>query len=1009
MMPAGLRLAQAVVTDPEEVGSAGYVLTGRSPALLPEDADFLSMAPGVSDYLSSETNPRSFYSFFALPSGRFAFSRRFVSGTRRHGVNRIVAHTLVLSASDLQALNVQPWLLVARCRFRLWPDAPNALSLAELGDAVAKPGTADLPDLDVEIDAPAQASRELTRGWRRALVSAIGRTTLEERLAWLFATLISHRRVAAEQKLDWELVLALAWSLLPLEDRKRCYWTTHFAPGVPVQFMLSNAADLDGLRRSQADLATPPPTLPALMSQPSITTSVADLLARVAASDDGDDLAELYGPDASLVRESDRLVRKLYWASIREQSRQNGCSTVESFQQHLDLLVDEDHTGLVSWAMPKDVLAMAVRTVVALGGETDRTLTTIYQCLAERGIDHAVFFASPVGFSPEGDGPAHEGLIALNLLTRYRGISGAELQSVIQAWRTRGLSRESRNTLMRSLLHLASTGRLDDVLPLAQMSFSSEELAFSEAQLESTFDFRKALFVLAMTRVADPTMFRRVAQEQLLPFLLTDPERALEIPWQLQRSVYDAVLRIPDACAHAFERFPPKAAAVLAEYWRKALDAGDKDALGVAHSLARQNHFDDVCERHRLDDAWVTLRTQGADVHTWVTFAGRRARVLDAAGDVDAIAQFVKSFQADEMPTHDAREAFQPVMAALARAAVVAPPGECVRVMVAAVGDNFDMPTRFAVEALAAAIARGGAALMTWEPLVRRAIAAFPAHPQADVARTLRVQWWSALAASERTAPPDEAFVTLDGARPDEVAAIVEAWVPRFRCPDAPVGTRNVLVRLRRMASQRRDLLAALTIASSIHDLLIGDLTLVDTLNRIARDTPRGPFRAQTLATHVGEVLEAVEKRDAGSVIALLIRLERPRIAMSVLDALDRVILPPLLTGDPSVWPPLQDVVRWPTLPFRLADEVARTFADVPDWSVRFVSDAVALRRFDLVARCLRRTRETSGRRTLLDEIEAQMDRGVARAIRRAARDPGWRRDFAGVRLGASLWSLVRG
>ncbi|TGO02453.1 hypothetical protein PN36_24940 [Candidatus Thiomargarita nelsonii] len=83
-------IAQAVVTDPLESAAGGYVLVAKSPGILAQDADFLSASPGISDYLHElEKTDESYYSFFRLPSKKYALVHRFLHDKRR-GVNRVV-------------------------------------------------------------------------------------------------------------------------------------------------------------------------------------------------------------------------------------------------------------------------------------------------------------------------------------------------------------------------------------------------------------------------------------------------------------------------------------------------------------------------------------------------------------------------------------------------------------------------------------------------------------------------------------------------------------------------------------------------------------------------------------------------------------------------------------------------------------------------------------------------------------------------------------------------------
>jgi hypothetical protein len=243
-----LTLGQAVVSDGGSSGG-GYALLAASPSVGAADRDVLDRSPGASDFLHGEPAPGSFLSFFALPSGCWAVTHRFVSGFRRGSFNRVVAHTLVVPGEVLARSDQQPWLLIRRARFHpLHGEAPDR-DLAGLAEVAGDPQVRELPDLEAVLAGEArEESLSLILEWRRELAAQWETPGLARRLGEVFAALESGRRVLLPQSPAYATLLALCWSLLPPADRLASPWTTHFAPGVRVLFRMANAIDLAAAR-----------------------------------------------------------------------------------------------------------------------------------------------------------------------------------------------------------------------------------------------------------------------------------------------------------------------------------------------------------------------------------------------------------------------------------------------------------------------------------------------------------------------------------------------------------------------------------------------------------------------------------------------------------------------------------------------------------------------------------------------------------------------------------------
>jgi hypothetical protein len=243
-------IGQAVVTDPSSGRSSGYVLVAASPSVRPEDARHLTAAPQVTDHLHLEKSPGPYFSFYRLPSGSWAAVKRFVRGTRRGAFNRVVVHTLVIPPAALGDFGGEPWLLWTRCRFRTPGGAE--LTPASLTERVGDPALDELDDLEVSTEEEPRAERAALLGRRRDFLRGRwGGEELEEKLRAVLSALAGGRRALLPQGAESEQLLAVAWSLLPPEDRLETPWTTHLAPAAGNLFRLANGPDPRALRDEQ--------------------------------------------------------------------------------------------------------------------------------------------------------------------------------------------------------------------------------------------------------------------------------------------------------------------------------------------------------------------------------------------------------------------------------------------------------------------------------------------------------------------------------------------------------------------------------------------------------------------------------------------------------------------------------------------------------------------------------------------------------------------------------------
>ena len=220
-------LGQVLITDPSEQGAGGYSLIGASTLIEANDIDYLERRPPISDELHRAEDPLPQLSFHPLPSGAWAFSRRFINGRRRGAFNRIVVHTLVLDARALDAIIHDPWLLLPEGM--LFLDG-RPCTLHALGEAaLAARSSTLLPVQLVPSPAPSEDRIREILARRDALAAQLGANDLAATLGTVFGAVHWRERVLLPAGTEGQRLLALAWSALPLSDRRQVSWSTHCA------------------------------------------------------------------------------------------------------------------------------------------------------------------------------------------------------------------------------------------------------------------------------------------------------------------------------------------------------------------------------------------------------------------------------------------------------------------------------------------------------------------------------------------------------------------------------------------------------------------------------------------------------------------------------------------------------------------------------------------------------------------------------------------------------------
>jgi hypothetical protein len=230
------RVEHALVMDTDDIpGRGGYAVVGLSEGVTPAERVFVAANFGISDYLHDPRNGRVFYSFCRVPGGRYAFVRRFASGTRRNATqNRLFIHTLFLDEQLFEALHGLPWRLM-ESKFRAAPGEPSQ-PLPSDGDRLLTPG---FPPLEWEPPNDDELVARLRARVKRVEKLLPG-VDPNQAIANVIGALQRGERALLPQGDAYELLTLLAWSTLPPADRRHRAWTQHDSMNVAASFDLAN-------------------------------------------------------------------------------------------------------------------------------------------------------------------------------------------------------------------------------------------------------------------------------------------------------------------------------------------------------------------------------------------------------------------------------------------------------------------------------------------------------------------------------------------------------------------------------------------------------------------------------------------------------------------------------------------------------------------------------------------------------------------------------------------------
>lgn len=1025
-------VGQVAVSDLGGAAASGYGLLAASPLVAAADADFLTARPQVSDHLHTADEPGPYFSFHRLPSGAWAFSRRFVAGRRRGAFNRIVVHTLVLDRQALNAVGEEPWLLLAAERF---PAAgSDSRALGDLDAALSDPGLRSLDDLELLPPADPQAERrDLLLRRRDLLAERWGAEVLARRLAWALAALEAGRRVLLPQGREGENLVALAASALPARDRTTAGFTTHLGPGTGDLVLLAAAPRPAEARREQGR-----PDEWLVPEEPVAAAGGGEELAAALLAADAAGLLRLYGGlrthRLSLLADGGNLRRWLVGRGLLDPEGYAEPAALAAALHELRLAPGERLAvpGLSAADVLAPVAATARRAVEAGQGLAE-AVAVAWEALDGAGLADDVARSDAVlDLAAQADAPT-VALAAALVLRRHAErarsgwgaprAAGAVLSSLpaagdppaelVDALRQVDpgpgdeIFAAVLGELARALVAAGSPGA-DRVLPrLARESGGLDRLRHGLG--DATPELPVVLSLIeAARRAGDEPTAQRLAAGDLVARLEIEPESpaaeaercAAAVP--LLRADVEAwveALRRTEGAAHRL---------LVADLGRWLAEAPEPARRAAAAAAEEEASIRPVPEVHGLSAA---LAAAGATPLDWVPFALAEARRLDTGAEAHRLAAFERFLSAAPSAAPAPSDAPPP--------AVVTPSSAGGRFLAAlaregAAGHAVGVAHRRLAERLLPELAGHGERvapalgvlervgwdeLAAWAPLVHRLGDLFEDRGDARSASEARRAWWHHAAQREDWAPlPEESPAMLQALSDDDLATLAGRLLPQLRRLGAGA-VEDELVRAlveRAPAAARFDV----ELARLVREVRLArrplDLALTD-----AEAAARG--RGGQVTRRRAEALRLLLPaggRDRFAAVCDL--LASPRLWPAAKLHLEGLAEDQLLGGPgagpglageglggglAAALPPLTALAARPRVLLAAGRALGRRWREDPGRAAGRLGDALAERRYDFAAAFLAGTEESRDRK-FLRWLERDGDPAVARALERAVREP---------------------
>lgn len=1022
-------IGQTIVTDPAVGGSSGYLLVAASESVRPEDRQHLEAVPQVSDYLHLTKDEReTFFSFHRLPSGAWAFSKRFFHGKRRGEFNRIVNHSLIISEREMDELWWEPWLLVTACQFQERGGTVEE-SYDQLTARAGEPGQRSVRDVVAiaQYDL-ADCRYTMIEGRCDFLRTAWGgEVGLISNLAEVFAAVENRCPLLLTQDQWTEQLLYLAWSTLPLSDRQRIAWTAHIAPGGGAFFRLALSPDPYAARAEQEK----PEEWVVFVRDEILDGAGSESLAR----EGSEPLARCVVMDSPPFRKSDlnlatqglglstsglKVAKLLIHLEKSDDGPAEGFNSAEDLARFFDSRKITGRVELETWERSDRWLELAADTLVNLyraGTPWDKACDVIYQVLADKKRALADLLVKPEALREiERRGQGARRLITTLALSLKLSLGFPP--TVSRTWKEDllaalpppprgGFGKASDLPAARVLADLAfglarsASHQTQEAFRLLQEE--PEGFAAVMARLEAStpnLPLTRQLLHAAL-EAGNLKGAGQIAKNHLVPLLEMNPESALSLGEDLDRFL-DALRAAPLGLVSALQDWPSKIYGHAVETLKRWIDTAKTAALQVAEEAASPRHAQAIREDLAILGLAEQLADGGAPASSWLPFARAEAIVLHESQEPAANFQFISFLERARIQDREEgiSRVAEEILRDMGRKEVHL--GPAFRAMVERVAPGFKHHVLMTVATFARLSNLSEPFFREWGETVAVVAAALTKGGYPQDASMLCRNWWESLAHFPLQRVSPAALQMLNELRGHDRRAVANLWISKIPAYGNKVGGDELERAMRRLTAgdphadpgllvnfdleavgrQLREGRMDIEFAvAQVEEILLRAKASHQLLKALQDLLPKeGPERAHAVVRLLlsKEILPSTQR-----LIELNLRDEALRAAKKKLHAV--------------LWPlPLSELARRPNLLLAVARRYGEMYTSTPDESNDFLRWAAEDGRFDAVSAFLDRAETTwSLGESYLDQLDDPRQSKLLSTLWDALRDPVYAWDLA--------------
>lgn len=871
------RLEHAVVMDTDDIpGRGGYAVVGISRGVSQAERLFVAQNFGLSDFLHDPQNDRTFYSFFRVPGGRRAFTRRFANGRRRNGTqNRLFVHTLFFEDALFEGLAGLPWLLLEGT---VRAEGTNG-EFQPLRNEVPWVGLdGSLSALDVDID-DAVASDVPRRLNARLALAGKDVANASESAAAVIGALRDQKRVVLPQGRGYEWLTLLAWSMLPPRDREELAWTHH------------DTLNLAGVTFHVANVANPAAEGAAAVALDRPAAPVATRIVRLNTGEAGPwrefhERAARYG---LTIRKAEVLEACLaHREAIRDITENIGAPEQELIDKLTALARTGDRLRGQACFEGEGILELLWNNIpraVAAQQPAGIAVTRWASLLHRSGLDEVVFRDAPgrswldraaadvgpdlvVDFFLRCTEDVRDAVPARGAVAEWvaangaRGVENERLaRLVVRAYADRAAS---RRPLLERLL---ATG---DGLPALQQAIPARaELA------ELVYD------AIALSVNGSHEQVRSFARDVLVPYV----ELSAALAGKITRELAERIAPLLRDDVDPFLRFQARLASDtrvrLTEMVTGWVTAEPERTLPLAREVMRQLSRDSAAAVAAGPLA-LAMAHGGEPARVWFAVLLNLARTLDAKDDAAAAKPFLDSVRRLQQRSMQMQGAFELVVEVLDEPNVRI--GPSVRALLLLVRPGWQPHLLGIVEKL---VGRTYSGVAGWADVVTALAADFAGTPLRAEVSELVSQFWQKVPPEDVAAVPRSAVEAIAHVSGTSRRRLADVWQPRLRRLPESDAARQLLAMLFGDGESVRAQMAWREIEQGI----AGE----GTLNRLdaALYQQQGAKYAPEMATAIVKFLG-----DAGRIARLrklCALLRSPKVLPTVKRIIEVTVLPPAL------------------------------------------------------------------------------------------------------------------